>query len=233
MSPRTIDLFFVETDTPNYELSYQGTLSPGAVTSTNVKVGSKFLYTLSSSAIKALFSKKTEHVDFDSRNHLGEFVINDQDIIYEIYDEPDFPPDPDSIDERDRERAFMLSYATKNNGLQWLHHFGFFGPRPKPSLFMWSAPHVGHSHHVTSNETFWMSTEEHGGDVVTSVAEIQKHRRDARSSIELELRCVSTHPKVFVIENFLSSAEADAIITAARPTLMGSVVGEMSLYYFS
>lgn len=35
--------------------------------------------------------------------------------------------------------------------------------------------------------------------------------------VNVQIECVSTHPRVFVIENFLSNAEADAIISLARP----------------
>lgn len=38
--------------------------------------------------------------------------------------------------------------------------------------------------------------------------------------VNLTLECVSTGPRVFIIENFLSDAEADAIINIANPRVL-------------
>ena len=44
--------------------------------------------------------------------------------------------------------------------------------------------------------------------------------------VQLELKVVAQTPKVFVIENFLSAFEADAIIELARPKVKPSEVGD-------
>jgi prolyl 4-hydroxylase len=44
--------------------------------------------------------------------------------------------------------------------------------------------------------------------------------------LELELEVVSTHPKVYIIENFFSDYEADAVIEYAKPRVSKSTVGQ-------
>jgi len=48
----------------------------------------------------------------------------------------------------------------------------------------------------------------------------------SKDELHFELEVISTHPKAFVIPNFLSEFEAEMIIQLAQPKLDGSLVGD-------
>ena len=79
------------------------------------------------------------------------------------------------------------------------------GPRPKPRLFM-LPKHANVS--VTSPARYW-------GDMTTQESQ----------DVELIVQSVCAEPRVYVIDDFLSSYEVDAIVQLALPLMQPTVVG--------
>ena len=105
----------------------------------------------------------------------------------------------------------MEEYKNRT-GLIWRHYYGPDGPRGPPKLFMWPAKEVGQVHHVTSFESQWQCD----GDAATC---------QSTDPVELDIQVISTHPKAFIIPNFLSEFEADKIIELGDARLKTSLVG--------
>lgn len=95
---------------------------------------------------------------------------------------------------------------------RWRHYFGPNGPRPRPVLNMWPAEKIGNIHEVNSSNGYWHC------DGISM---------DCQDTVPVnsKLEVVSTRPKVFVIENFLSDYETDHIKTLASPKVKDSTVG--------
>lgn len=128
------------------------------------------------------------------------------------------------LDAADKEEAFLAGYY-KQHGTHWYQYYGpqlvgagrgsrgAVGPRPAPALFMWPANLVGEVHSVTSGEGYWTCD--------GAVRECQ-----SGDPVALQLEVLSTKPKVYIIEDFLSSYECENIIQVAEPRMRGSTVGE-------
>lgn len=112
-----------------------------------------------------------------------------------------------------KEIEFMNEYKERN-GFPWCHYHGPNGPRVSPVLHMWSAPTIGHIHSIETNHTRWLCDSE-----TVNCRE--------QGPIRLSLEVISTEPKVFLIENFLSDHEADTIISLAAESLVQSAVGRV------
>eukprot|EP00598_Pedospumella_elongata_P003827 CAMPEP_0184979112 /NCGR_PEP_ID=MMETSP1098-20130426/9466_1 /TAXON_ID=89044 /ORGANISM="Spumella elongata, Strain CCAP 955/1" /LENGTH=511 /DNA_ID=CAMNT_0027502379 /DNA_START=62 /DNA_END=1597 /DNA_ORIENTATION=- len=137
-------------------------------------------------------------------------VMRKDQVLYLVSD-PKSPAPAELLAHTAREQEFMAQYL-KRNGIQWRHYFGPNGPRPPPSLFMWPASHIGQVHTVTSTEGYW-------------TCRGPKKICQTTPSVNLELQVVSTAPKAFIIENFLSDFEVDEIISIAQPQIKVSTVG--------
>jgi prolyl 4-hydroxylase len=111
-----------------------------------------------------------------------------------------------------KEEAYDLEYMAKNDGLRWRHFFGQDGPRPRPTLNMWPAPAIGAIHEVNSSNGHW---------------QCDGLRMDCQDTapITSKIEVVSTRPKVFIIEDFLSDHEVAHIKALAMPKVKESTVG--------
>ena len=187
---------------------FEGKLALGQTTTTNSYEGHVFYFTLelenssffgSSSMDKNRKGREVHRV----RIHAGQ-------TLYIIDDKENAPPS--SIRKQaDKEVRFTSEYMMKT-GVQWRHFFGSDGPRPPPSLYMWPAEQVGVIHTINSPEGYWTCK----GDASDC---------QSKEKVELQLECVSTEPRVFVIKNLFSDFEVDWIIDIAKPRLAGSQVG--------
>lgn len=146
----------------------------------------------------------------DKNREVARFTIDSQRVLYLVQD-PAAPPEQRYLDHRDREEAFMAEYLART-GRQWRHYFGPDGPRGPPGHFMWPAQHKGQVHEIASSEGFWHCK--------GSKAECQ-----SSSPVQLRLEVLSTAPKVFVVPQFISDYEVDAILAVAKPRVADSFVG--------
>ena len=124
----------------------------------------------------------------------------------------------------EREEAFLKTYYDQHH-THWYHYYGpqllgsgrgnigNVGPRSAPSLFMWPANNVGEVHSVTSGEGYWSC------DGVARECQ-------SEDPVPLQLEVLSTSPKVYIIEDFLSSYECESIIQVANPRMGTSTVGD-------
>jgi hypothetical protein len=111
------------------------------------------------------------------------------------------------------EEKFRGDYY-EENGFHWLSGYG----RPKPRWHMWEAKEVGQKHTVKTNNTFMHREPEKG-------EEAGQCQVDEETTFQLEV--LSTHPKVFKIENFLSDEECAHIIQKGKEGLARSTTGGM------
>ena len=127
--------------------------------------------------------------------------------LYVIYDDQTtHRASCDQDDLLDNERNFMKKYYNDNGSHDhYRHYFGYMGPRLKPRLFM-LPKHANVS--VTSYARYW-------NDVKTQDSQ----------DVELIVQSVCAEPRVYVIDNFLSSYEVDTIIQQAQPLMHPSVIG--------
>ena len=179
----------------------QGVLRPGAETTTNTYHGHQFFFT------EAGVSNPN-----DKKNEVFRAHITMEQSSYLIKDKPEFTIKSDVINLALREAAFQAEYLNRT-GIQWRHYFGPNGPRDPPKLFMWPADKVGQVHKVVARHGYW---ECHG----------PADDCQSQAPLDLELEVLSTHPKVFIIDNFFSEYEADAVIEWAKPRVAESTVGQ-------
>lgn len=112
-----------------------------------------------------------------------------------------------------------LAYANDylvHSGRQWLSMF----PRPKPMHFMHSSDYFGQKHKIVTSQTHFTSLppasklnrlamDDYGSLPAVSLKE---YRNTEDETLTLTLKAVSCAPRVFEINNFLSSAEVDHIL---------------------
>jgi prolyl 4-hydroxylase len=130
--------------------------------------------------------------------------------LYPIYDS-EFPGNSDLIARVKAEESFAEEYFNRT-GVRWRHYYGSNGPRPPPVLAMWPADAVGIVHSVISNHGFWHCD--------GSAEECQ-----SKDPVTIDIECVSTAPRAFIIDRFLSDFEADHIIGLATAKVKPSSVG--------
>lgn len=110
-------------------------------------------------------------------------------------------------------------------------------PRGAPWLPMWTAEYEGQRHQVNSSNLHLHSCR--GKTDVNTVNKIaglcfddsptsSETTSSSSSPLSLNLEVVSTSPKIFLIRNFLSSEEADKIVSIATPNLRQSEIGSTS-----
>ena len=128
---------------------------------------------------------------------------------------------PKLLQEFEEESIYVENYR-KKHGQPWRSHYGFFepnlGPRRPPSIArsFWPADRQGQVHRCLSQEGHWVSN---------------NRQETTDTELELELECISTSPRCFVIRNFLSYFEADELIRLGKTVgnLQESTVGSAAL----
>jgi hypothetical protein len=185
-------------------------LPSGGVTGFSAKEGEEYFFTALPG--KSADSSSRCGTIEDPLSVLGRFRVERGKTLYTFFEDPAyFDPSCDDIELLEREQLFMDQYH-RETGRPWIHHFGFLGPRARPSLPMWDTSEgVGTVHRVESSAGYWRRG---------ATCDVQES-----GSLRLTLTAVSSSPRVFVIENFISSFEADALIKQAAPRLALSTVG--------
>ena len=138
---------------------------------------------------------------------------------------------PDLVQEFVEEMAYITSYQERT-GQPWRAHYGFFvpnlGPRSPPSIArsFWPAERPGQVHRCLSNEDYWM-----GDDRQQAGPTGGTPPPPPPPPPDLELECISTSPRCFVIRNFLSEFEADELVRLGQDVgnLQESTVGSAAL----
>lgn len=176
---------------------YQGLLKPGQTTQSNSYFGHRFFFTQEN----------------DKSNVIGRVTI-DRDIILNVIRDNEFPLSSTHpvMAQTLKEEAYDRAYMAENDGLRWRHFFGENGPRPPPTLNMWPADTIGAIHEVNSSNGYW---------------QCDGNSMDCQDTtpVTAKLQVVSTRPKVFIIDDFLSHHEADHIKALASPKVKESTVG--------
>lgn len=191
LTPSSVDYWYDD----GGEGVYQGTLTVGKEASINTYEGHVFYFTESK-------NKQREVI---------RFVMDKDTVFYPVVD-PLHPPPQDLQDLLTKHEAFDREYFQRT-GLHWRHYYGFDGPRPPPSLYMWPAPNIGHNHTVVSSEGLWSCSG-------------SKHTCQSADPLEMTLEVVGIAPRVFIIPNFLSDFEVSEIIRIAQPKIKESTVGQ-------
>lgn len=176
---------------------FQGLLKPGQTTQSNSYIGHKFFFT----------------EERDKTNVIGRVTI-DRDVILNVIRDELFPLSDNHpvMSHTLKEEAYDREYMLKNDGMRWRHFYGQNGPRPPPTLNMWPADAIGNVHEVNSSNGYWQC------DGISMDCQ-------ETTPITAKLEVVSTRPKVFIIENFLSDHETDHIRELASPKVKESTVG--------
>lgn len=175
----------------------QGTLRMGVDTTSTSYEGHVYFYTLHGG---------------DKSNVLGRHVINKDQTLY-LLEDKDYPASKEILDHTAREVEYMAEYLNRT-GIQWRSYYGPNGPRPPPVLFMWPADQIGQVHQVTTTHGKWTCNG-------------PPSQCQAPGNLTLELEVISTHPRAYVISNFLSDFETDSIISLAQPKLHKSQIGDL------
>jgi prolyl 4-hydroxylase len=194
---------------------YQGRLNLGQESTTNTYEGHVFYFTRVG----------------DKSAVLERAVISKDKVLYLVRDE-DEPPPQRLLDSTEEELSFMREYKERT-GIHWRHYYGPNGPRGPPELHMWPANEIGHVHRVTTEAGYWQSGDcgeeeevEGGGGLFGMFSSAPKKGPCKKPGpLNLTLEVISTAPKAFVIENFLSEYEADKIIEMSKNNLGISTVG--------
>lgn len=176
---------------------YQGLLKSGQTTQSNSYEGHRFFFT-----------------DQHDKNNVIGMVTIDKDKILNVIRDEEQPLDANHpvMTHTIKEEEYDKEYMAKNDGLRWRHYFGPNGPRPPPTLNMWPADHIGNIHEVNSSNGYWRC------DGISMDCQ-------ETTPITYNVEVVSTRPKVFIIEDFLSDYETDHIKTLASPKVKESTVG--------
>jgi prolyl 4-hydroxylase len=178
------------------EGTYQGQLKLGQEYTVNSYEGHVFYFTEQGNRKKEV-----------SRHH-----ITASRVLYTIED-PSRPPPKHMKLHQEKEEQFMAEYYNRT-GIQWRHFYGPEGPRKPPILYMHPAEYVGQVHSVPITEAKW----------TCRAISAECHSPVSEPCI-LNLTVLSTHPKAFLIEGFLSDVEVDAIVDTAAPRMHISYVG--------
>jgi len=139
------------------------------------------------------------------------FLMTQDQVLYIVKDNKN-PPPIHILEHRQKEEVFLKEYLNKT-AIPWRHYYGANGPRPGPIHHMWPANRIGDVHEVESSEGHW---------VCKGIKAICQLRRAA----QLKLEVVSTSPRVFIIQKFLSDFEVNEIIALAKPKIADSTVGQ-------
>jgi len=114
----------------------------------------------------------------------------------------------------------MKAYRQRT-GIPWVSHYGPDGPRGRTEHHIWQTEHLGQVHRISSSATYWRKGE--------SESPVAKKERSGSSDdrLELELRVVSSKPKVLLINDLLNEDEADLLreLGIAKAGLSDSTLG--------
>lgn len=146
----------------------------------------------------------------NKKKEYARFTVSGDRVIYVIQD-PTRPPPKHMLDHLEKEIKFSEEYL-KQNGLQWRHYFGPEGPRPPSIHHMWPADYIGQKHKVYSDDNDWICAGKE------SVCKLQGTK-------EIEIEVISMKPRAFLIRDFLSGFEADALVSIGRKRVEESWVG--------
>lgn len=154
-------------------------------------------------------------------------TVSPDQVLY-IIEDKNRPPPLAMRDHIAREENFMSQYLQKH-GKQWRHYFGPDGqPRGPPSQHMWAAEFVGQTHQVPISEHYWTCRGEESVCHTSPSNAIDSHSNysintNENNGFHLNLTVISTEPRAFFIEKFLSDVEVDAIIETAAPKMAGKI----------
>lgn len=149
------------------------------------------------------------------------------------------------LENSQREIKFMEEYFEKT-GRHWLHYFDrkTGKPRNPPILHMWPSLKIGSYHTIQSNELYWVCNEVNNILCRSTNPLLQNENNNNNKNslfsrlwsyfnpsppinkLTFRLISISNSPRALLIENFLSSFEADEIIRLALPNITQSVVGQ-------
>jgi hypothetical protein len=150
--------------------------------------------------------------DGDGAPVVGQFRVAAEEQTYVIHDDVmQYRPSAEDTELCDREQRFLTQYRAQRGGENWRHYYGFMGPRGAPKLPSWPA---NTDARVTSGARYWT-----GPDSRAPAGE---------EEVQLRVRSVCGAPRIYVIEDFLSAYEVDAVVASAAPTLTRSLVGTTS-----
>jgi prolyl 4-hydroxylase len=111
------------------------------------------------------------------------------------------------------EQAFMKKYYDEK-GTPWLAYY----PRSKPRLNLWPADRLGQTHKVISNQGFYhCDPTAEGGESCYDP-----------TPVHLDIKVVSTGPRVLVMENLMSEWECEHIRLLGEKVIKRSSVGDSS-----
>ena len=142
------------------------------------------------------------------------YEMEDDSHLYIIDPEPSDARARSSDDyaEVKREQTYMRKYYAEH-GKPWLQHY----PRALPVLNMWPATRVGQTHAVTSRRSFFRCDPNEPSNSLETC-------RDT-APVSIELKAVSTAPRVFVVEDLLSEFECEYVKKLGQKIITRSTVG--------
>ena len=133
----------------------------------------------------------------DPETRLLEFTVKDGKQLYEL---PDEDPNTRLMKKFAQEQEFREKYKAEN-GREWLGYY----PKGKPVHFMHTATKVGDTFEIPSAAGHFDC------DPVIDRSGACKGPQPGNMSITVEV--VATSPQAFVVKNFLSTVEADHLVS--------------------
>lgn len=197
--PRPVKMWFYTGGAAGHDGSLQGILKMGQETTLNGYLGHIFYFT----------------AEEDGKDvEIARFPLQRTQVLYVV--RPVKPEDwalvPPQLIDIDKKQSLFADEYFNRTGILWRHFFGKDGPRPPPVLHMWPATNLQQVHPIVSDQNYWVCA--------GTASKCQE-----RGSLHLQLEVVSTAPKVFIIHDFLSDFEAEAIIAIAKPRIHKSTIG--------
>ena len=109
-------------------------------------------------------------------------------------------------------KSFSAEYF-KNHGTPWVSYFDMEAslPRPRPKLHFWDAQNIGRRHTIHSKVPYWRFPD--GGDIDSNLI-----------TPEITFVTLSLKPRVFLLQNVLSTEECDEIIRRGRSLVAESTI---------
>merc|ERR1719461_104653 len=124
-----------------------------------------------------------------------------------------------------QEKQFVTEYIERT-GYPWLAHY----PRDPPIHHMWDASHIGQTHTILTNATYWTCIPELNvpkGQPASREAMEQCHQSALDGEqLEIKLEVISKEPRAFLIMNTLSEAETELIIKLSEGKIKRSRAGQ-------
>ena len=102
-----------------------------------------------------------------------------------------------------KEKQDFYENYMKETGRAWLSGY----KRPPPITHMWSADNIGDIHSITSKHGFWHCIPDESLN-----EKEQREQCQSTDDINVNIEVIQRTPKMFVIENIISDAEADMVV---------------------